>query len=406
MAAIDHGIVQDLTVQSEVATIWSTFLTCPLANFVAGGKYLIIVTAQVAGAATTNPYNWRVLHGAVEFEGSQKSVEPKTAWPVVQAYGFMTVFDQPGGGAEDIHFQMKTGMAASAAVVDTIQIFYMRLDDDLVDGTDYKYAEDDDSGAPTLHTGAFQDFASITFTPGVGAEDWLIIACPNWEMNSLSRQPVYRINRDVGADVAPETTYAAESTNDQGQVLLMRTYTLTAAAHTFKVQGKDDDVTNHNAHYHSAIFALRLNAFVDHGFFWNEAEHALIGAGAWHEIGNVDIVVTVAEDFLLLGGYAADMDMQTRTAYLRLQVDGVTDPAGSDGYESNPAGGNNQEEGIFQMAMPACGVGAVDFDMDGKRLQADVAAEDRSFTAFSMELAGGAPPGALIGHAGMASIGC
>jgi len=320
----------------------------------------------------------------------------------------MTVFDQPGGGAEDIHFQMITSFATAAAMTDTTQIFYMRLDADLVDGTDYKFAEDDDMGAPVAHTGTPANFASITFTPAVGAEDWLIIGNSLHEIQSTTKQGLYRINYDAGTDDAPECSLEGKQAGNNIAQALIRTYTLTAAAHTFTMQGYDSALgAPQNDHLRTAIFALRLNAFADHAFVWNEADYAYTNHSVWEEIGNIDLTVTNAADFLTLAAVVGDPSGVGHTNRERIQVGGVTHPTGSGDYADAGAHDALDTMNFIQMLLQNWGVGAVDIDQDGQTNNLGVRAEDRSLTTFSMELAGGGPPPSTEGYGtAMSSIGC
>lgn len=409
MAAITHGIVQQLADQNDGSGAWVTALQDPLANYVAGGKYLIIITAQVGGDDVAEEFDFQVLHDVTAFEGSQMAVYPKNAvfGTHRKSYSFMTVFDQPGGGAEDINFQFKTVNAAKNVYADSIQIFRMRLDSSLVEGADYRYGEDDDSGAPIPHTNAFADFASVTFTPANAGDEWLVIGLYNYEVDNLNVSAEYRINRDSDTEVAPTTVKMGRNVAEQRMGLLVRPFQLTKVAHTFKMQGRDDGVdAAYNDHYFTAIIAIRMNAFADFGYEWDEAEFTFTSADTWEEIAEIDITPSAGADFLVFAACAGDAAAGARHHNVRIQDGGVTDPVGQDVYDCmEQAEDSDDERMVVQMAMPTLAAALEDLDMDGKVSTTDLVVEDITFVALSMELAG-APAGPAGGFgAGASAIG-
>jgi len=409
MAAITHGIVQQLADQSDGTGGWVTALQDPLANYVAGGTYLIVVTAQVTGDSVADEFDFQVLHAATTFEGSQMAIYPKNATIAThrKSYSFMVVFDQPGGGAEDINFQFRTVNAAQNVYADSIQIFRMRLDSSLVEGADYRFAEDDDSGAPTAHTNAFADFASITFTPANAGDEWLIIGCYNYEVDNLNVSAEYRINRDSDTEVAPLTVKMGRNIAEQRMGLLIRPFQLTKVAHTFKMQGRDDGVDGaQNDHYYTSIIAIRMNAFADFEYSWDESEFTFASADTWEEIAALDFTPSAGADFLVFAACAGDAGVGGRHHSARIQDGGVTDPVGQDVYDCMEQSEDADDERmVVQMAMPTLAAALEDLDMDGRAGNTGLVVEDITFVALSMELAG-APAGPAGGFgAGASAIG-
>ena len=169
MTEIAHGETYNgASIQNHALdTDWTALVTFSASNFVGGGVYLLHVEAQVGGESASIMFGCRVVHGSTAFNTSEMLFEPPTAANgQFQQYSFFTVFTQPGT-AEDIIFQYKTTDALLNVRASSIGIRFIRLDADLVSGTDYIYAEDDDTAGPTNHTtdASWSQFASITFTP-------------------------------------------------------------------------------------------------------------------------------------------------------------------------------------------------------------------------------------------------
>jgi hypothetical protein len=397
MAAIAHAETLETTDQSHTGdTNWTTKATLASGSFVAGGKYLILCLAQIGGSSPSDTFGFRLAHGETPaaFTGAETTIEP-AAQDDRHGYGYFTVFTQPGGGAEDVIFQIKTLNSTRTAYADTIHIVAIRLDADLTENTDWFYNEDDDSGAPTEHTTTFAPFASITFTPDNADDDWLILANPSYLGDAVNVQVEYRVNRDSDTEVAPLFSQEGEDTSEALTWLMHRVFTLTAASHTFAVEGRDD-ATGITDHHSSRVFALRLNAFKDYDFVWNEAEFTPTATHtSFDEIAAIDITPSTAADFLILGYMSFDAAVAGYQGYLRVQKGGTTTPTGSDTALNSRARAydSDDENPCATMALENLGTSAQDLDLDATTdITTTPRYEDRSFVALSMELAAGAAP--------------
>lgn len=385
MAAIAHGYAEQTTQQTHTGnTNWTTKVTVAASNFVAGGVYLILCTAQVGGSSASARFGFRLAHGTTPtaFAESEMILEPRaTGATASHDYSCALVFTQPGT-AEDIVFQVQTPTsAANTARADSIALWWMRLDASLSTPADYVY--DTDTSA-TTHTTSFQDFATVTIT-SAASENWLVIAGVRFDVNVITNQCQYRINRDSGTETVPSWGFESEEATEQHVHMLVRAYTLSSGSHTFTVQGRDAASAG-NAHSHSFIIAIRMPAFKDSGFFWNAAATATT---SFTEVANVDITPSVAADFLILAASHADPNSTGFTFQQRIQVGGTTEPAGSDGNDSansNDAG-NDTAIPMAILTQETFSTAAQDIDYDVSGIgEAGKQTLNRSLVVLSMEL--------------------
>ncbi|MFC1663961.1 hypothetical protein ACFL0A_02500 [Patescibacteria group bacterium] len=297
----------------------------------------------------------------------------------------MTKYTVPGT-AEDIVFEMNTAFEDKSTVLaDSIVILGIRLDADLVDGTDYKYAEDDDSGAPTQYTSTPADFATITFTPGNNGDDWLVIAASTHLVDGVADQTSHLIRYDASS-LVPMWSAEGEDDNEEKSNLLMRVYNLDNTSHTFALQGSDVDQLND--HYRSAIIALRLNVFEEHYFNWNEAENTPGGTTYEELYGITPFTPQTGGDFVLMGYASCDSGDSDDSCGIRTQVNATTYPTGKDGNWDNSTNDNLGEVPMLTLAKVNLAASSQDIDFDGAVSENDTALiEDRSIVAFALEIA-------------------
>ena len=406
MAAIAHAETIQTTGQTHTGdTNWTTKVTLSSASFVADKKYLLICTAQATGDSASQLYGFRLAHGAAPtvFTGSTMIREPAVA-SAAQSYGYMTVWDVPNP-AVDVVFQLQTLNAAGKASADTIHIFAMRLDADLTENLDWVFGEDT---TVATHTTAFQTFASIAVTPGAADEDWLILAAPSYNVDNTFISAEYRIN-SATAGVGASFLEEGESTSEQLCQLLVTPYlSPTAAAHTFTIQGRDDARPRgaQNQYVSSRIFALRLDAFADHGAVFTAASQLItVAFSTFTEMaggGELDIDPGADTDVFLIGYAQADVGTQGPPVYLRIQQGGTTIPAGSDSAANSRAVLYDPTDESPMTVTALVNVLAADpqqdFDLDASITSVIAARDirDTAFAVFSMELSAAAGAQTLL----------
>lgn len=390
MPTIDHGFA--LETVEQLVPFGATFVpvfTVAASNFVPGSTYLLVVTARVGGDAPLQ-YRFRLTRGGVEMVGSLMDVgNPSTISNRKQAYSYMTVFTAVAG--QDIAFEMRSPFFGNATG-DEIAIFWMRLE--ALNAGDFFFNEDDDSAAPTALTASFADFAAITFTPEVANEDWLVLS----SLSGILPEPPdpdtevvdFRINRDPGAEVAPFMSQAGESIlqPEQWPWLLSRVFTLSAAPHTFTAQARESGAGTPE-HHSSRIFALRLNAFLEYGFVWNETATPRLGLQgfAFHNLAQVNLTPSIQNDFLLLGMVLMDAGGDNQTDFNRLRLDGVVVGQGAPAFPSGCRSYSATDENpAYVMALENLTVAPHQIEEQVENLQATGENEDRSLVVLSMEL--------------------
>ncbi len=396
MTAIATVSGEELTKQTHTGdTDWTTILTVGSGEWVAGAVYMLIVRLDGAASSSSFQYGIRVQGGGATLTGSERRLESRSSnIALYEPYLFVTKYTVPGP-AEDVTIDYKTYSAGMTVGGDTIQLLAIRLDDDLTEGDDWIYNEDDDSASPVELTTSNQDFASITFTPDNDGDDWLVIGSVKWEVDSTASNTLFWIRRDgteaAPADDAPLFSMEGENTAEFRVRGLHRGYNLDNTPHTFAIQGRDDSASSPDNHYYSSIFALRLHAFEDHGIFWDEDE---IAVDDWVEIGTLDITPTTTGTFVLLGQSVTDIT-SFLSHQIRTQNDEVDIPTGQSSSEISQFYDADDELPAYTLALPPLATGGSRaLDLDEKTTQAGAeSVEDRSLVAFSLELAGGAPAG-------------
>lgn len=395
MTTIRTARVTETTEQTHTGdTNFSTAAEILGTAFPTGGDYIIFVSAKVNGSNANTLVEARLVHGATptEFNGSLRTLEPNAAVsPLTDGYGFFTRFTQPAT-EETIAFQIRTLVSGETVRADDIVIFAMLLDD--LDAADFFYNEDDDSGAPTTHTAAFQNFASITFTPDNNNDHWAVFANHTVIMNTLAASMEYRINRDSDTELAPLLRQEAEDTAEQYVDVMHRVYELSNAEHTFTYQGRDDaDSGSENDHHSSRIFALRLEAFEDFDWLWTEAPVTPSGIHpTYTELQGLPLFAPTTDpgDFAIFTGAVYDHTSLGSAGYTRIQINGTTDPAGSDAVDKTltTLNDSSDEAPMFGMTVANLTGAGRNLDMDGSSNSFSATVEDRSFWYFSLELAG------------------
>jgi len=371
MAAIGYVYDEKTTDTPHTGdTSFFDVLTMAKEDFVANATYILIITAQLHHNASTNHGEARVVHGTTptKFIGSDFRFEAGDNATTANrhTYGFLYKWTVPAT-TEDVKFQIRNVDATGDTVrASGVTMLAIRLDADLTEGKDWAYGEDDDSGAPTTHTSTHVSFASTgAFTPDNASDDWMVVAMHHVLINSLNRNCEVRIDRDSETEIVPLWSEEGEDTEEYKCRLLMRVYSLTAAAHTFTVQARDDN-TGLNDHNFSTIFALRLNVFEGHDKFWNEAEQTFSVAGDWEQInGFASYTPTTARDHVLIAFAAADQPNTPFLGNIRFQVGGTTAPVGKDSNWDSRVYDTEDESPMFCLAVVNMS-GAQDIDFDGR----------------------------------------
>lgn len=390
---IAHVYAEELTDQTHTGDLtYTTKLTVDGSNFVGSAKYLLIVSSQVGGNNANGRFKFRVQFGGVTPTGAEMILEPGgSATPSRHPYVFGTVWTTPGSPG-DVIFQIapqeNTGDTARA---DTIQLFAIRLDDDLTEGVDWFWDEDTVNTTHATGPGSWDDRASITFTPSNAGDDWLVLAFGEYEINSTALNANYRINQDSDTEVVPMFSQEGEDTEEEFPWFLSRVYNLDDTEHIFTVQSQDDD-TGVNNHNRSGSFAINLAKFETSVWDWTEEEIILAVNSTWEEIANLTITPATVGNWIALGNAVLDSSDIGDGGGIRCQLAGSTVPTGKDANRDVITRDATDELYMPLLSyLPNLAASSQDIDIDG--LAQDVtlmAIQNRSFAAFSLELSGGA----------------
>ena len=396
MAAIGYASATEVTEQTHTGdTDWTDALEIADAAITDSAEYLLIVTAQINGNDANEQFGFRVVIGTTPtlMTGSNAVIEPYNG-STRPNYMYVKKFTASASAGENIiKFQIQT-ISNTAKIVKADTIVMVALNLDGLDAADWFYGEDDDTGAPTAHTTSFADFATTgAFTPANTNDDWLVLFGANIAVNVTNSSFEYRLRLDgstaTPADDAPLFNEEGENAAEQRVLGLSRVHTLSAAAHQFWVQGRDDSGGGGSFdHRFSSVFALRLNAFQDHAFVWTEAELTLSVDATYEEIAAIaPNIGPVTSDVIVIGSAVCDVGVVAREARIQATVGGTVTPTGRDKIDSKGYDATD-ENSLFTMFVLTSQSGALDLDLDGQvSVVADAKIEDRSFAAFSTELA-------------------
>ncbi len=396
MTAIGYASATEVTEQTHTGdTTWTDALEIADADIVDSAEYLLIVTAQINGNDANETFGFRVVIGTTPtlLAGSNAIIEPYNG-STRPNYMYVKKFTASASAGENIiKFQIQT-ISNTAKIVKADTIVMVAINLDTLDAADWFYGEDDDTGTPIAHTTSFVDFATTgEFTPANTNDDWLVLFCTNTAVNVTASSYECRLRLDgttaSPTDDAPLFNEEGEDTSEQRVLGLSRVHTLSAAAHQFWVQSRDDSGGGGSFdHRFSAVFALRLNAFQDHAFVWTEAELTLTTDNVYEEIAAIAPNISpVTSDVIVIGSAVSDCDAVAKEARIQATVGGTVTPTGRDKIDSKGYDATD-ENPLFTMFVLTSQSGALDLDLDGQVSSvSDSQIEDRSFVAFSTELA-------------------
>ncbi|MGA1871038.1 MAG: nitrous oxide reductase family maturation protein NosD [bacterium] len=388
-AAIEHGSLVTTTLQTHTGnTDWTTKITVSNSNFTPGDKYFIMCTASYGGSNNNSRFGVRLLHGSIVFIGAESTQEPAGFGTTdLHEYFYMTVWTAVAD--QDIIFQLRTFNSSYTATADSIVISWMNLSDGVYENVDWVFNEDATSrDLTTTWTDAIG--ATISFTPLNADDNWLIIGNGCFNVNALNYNMQMRISRDDEADTEPIISQEGEDTDDTTLFGVARAYTLSNEPHKFEIQCSVDSGSSTGGHISSRIFALRLNAFNTHKFVWNEAEISLTNQNTWYEMGTLTYQPDATGNALILGVASIDGGDAGKEVGSRIQIDGITNPGGSDAHQTLCFDGTDEFLITRHTIESFMGASSYTIDWDARETN-DVnpppQAEDRFLVVFSMELA-------------------
>lgn len=398
MAAIAHGRQTAFDAGSPFSYstdgVYQTVLTVSAGSFVGGGKYLLLaMLGSLSGGATTISAFAKVVHGSTDFPGSEMNQETVNAGATVngQQYLFSTVFEQPGT-PEDILIQVATETAGTTVDIFAASLTWIRLDDDLVENTDWYYNElatDDPMST------SFETRATITIDdPGT----WLIIAYEsgNYDANGAINVKIVEDPAGTPVDLSGVFSIGPKDTNDFRTFPVFASRVLASGSVTIAVQDQDPGGTAQD-HLHSSIFAINLDKF-DQSVVGFDAD-ALTPSTSGVDItpdGWSDPTPNVTGDWMAVGFSILDYDATGVGGSQWIEFDGAGALTQYPGAARQLHGAQATYEpgavSVYLASLASGGARSIDLETDWAGTVGTATIKNRFLAAFSMELAGGAPP--------------
>ena len=385
MTAIANAFAEQTTNQSTTSTTYGAVSGAQLAssNFVAGQKYLILVGAQTSRSLSSGNGGLRVAHGGTAFAELEWVYQPNLANTRLSYFAFV-VWTAVSGEAIDLQMKATTGTTNA----DQIVLWSVRLDADLTEGTDWHSNVNTTSNA--LGT-AFENGASVTFTPANANDIWLLLHEHQATANLATSQGESR------ADLSGGTTANWGLVSEEGEDTavdihfhaFLRAISLPASSHTFRVQGRSESADVFT-HLRSAVFALNLSKFKDVSQVFTATAVGYSTTSWASAVQTLAHTKTVDGNVLILAANVDDLAATTTTATHRLQVDNVDQPGTqtADIYPTSPTDNDSTDQGAWHLFTRESLTANITIDHDGHSNVATTPTySDRALVCFSMELA-------------------
>ena len=264
--------VEVTTDQSHTGdTLWTDIpgATIDSGFFVAGRKYLIVLTTQAMGSDINTNFGVRTRHDTTVFPGSTHIFEPNDTSNRTQ-YSYFTVWTAVAN--EDIKLQFITMTGAQTIEADQITMFALEISEDFTEGSDWHFNEV--VASTILSTSpSTSNNATITFTPPVAGNDWLVISDGAIDTDALNIVYTSRTARSGEAtSTTPRTAQEGEDAVQDFYVqTLFRVFNLGSASNTFEQEAFKSGTQGPNAtREYSSIFAINLNRFKSHSFAYTD----------------------------------------------------------------------------------------------------------------------------------------
>ena len=387
MADIDVAEFLEDTVKTHTGdTTYTTALTVAAANWEAGAKYLVLMTARVkadtnavAGWIMNREDGGDIVHS--EMIGEDQRLH----------YPWWGIYDAPNP-AEDIYFQHKLLSDSGATVEsDSMALLKIRLDADLVENTDWRF---DDDTSVTNPEATYTTFAAIaSYTPGTPADHRLILGLVRIQANSNNRFGLFHLEENVngtgwveiggefsmeGEDLAEEWMYAVAWVDESGS----------AGTREYRIQTKNADTVGNHTHVYSAIFVLELNAFADHDEDQNTTP--LTGTDALQVLNVIDpYTPTTTGDQVFITFSNTNPNAGDQWKVGMVEQDDVIVDADWDDDSVNRSNDVTDQLATFRARLLSVGSSGEKLEHTGDALSTSGTWDERSLAVFSVALAAG-----------------
>lgn len=387
---VPHAFVE-VTTQQTINS--ASFVDVPGAiinqsNFVAGRKYLLVITSQISNANNESATQIRLVHGSTGFTESDEEIEIQD----VDSRGtwfFFTVWTAIA--SEDIKVQLLR--RAGLAQIDQVTMFALEISEELTENTDWFFDEDITNLLLTT-TFSTANNAEITFTPPNAGDDWLILASGTIANNAFTDAMESRIKRSGEAsDVATQVSREVEGVFDIYQQTMARIFNLGNASNTFTQQSRNAIANRFtNQRTRSVIFAINLSKFTEHSFNYTQGEIDPVDTPDFGtEVQTNSITPTNLTDVWCFGYFHRVGGVVNGIDKARMQIDNVDQPPTqtADGYLQLFGWDVSDELWWALQSIENLDATPHNIDLDVSAVNASVKIEDR--LVFAVQLTTGVP---------------
>ncbi len=416
MAAVTHltPVVQT-TLLTEVSTTYTTppspaTVTLSNANFTAGKKYLLILNARVGGDQPNSLFSFRWVHGSTVFTDGEHIQEPSSS-TAGRLFPFTYITVWTAEASEDVFFQMKAPIGQTARA-DSISLFAIQLDAELVENTDWFFAEGTTDEVVPNSFG--QNIGSTVTINANGSDKWLVLGNTSADVNTTSQLLWLSMAFGTGAGTPtnngpPEMRFEGESNSEVRVNALFRVFTPSAGQNTYGMRASLSANPRSGGQNYTIqsvrMFAINLALFADAETVWTEAAITIAEDSSVTTIATATALTATADSDFLILGYAhgtvsgAQTDRPHRM-YIEDDLDGVM-PAGDGDAATfhNDAYDVGEHMPLFSIAGPTFqnADGDHTVSLKGSVSGSSVMTQaHRSLAVVSMELTGGAPPAVTL----------
>src|SRR5581483_612514 len=338
MSAIAHAIAQQTTAQTTSSAVYTDITGASIASgaLTAGKKYLVLASAKIGNTSSNTLNRIRCVHGSTAFAESE--MVQARANPIKSVYGWFTVWTAIASEGLKLQFNCDAGTVE----VDDVLLVAINLSDDIAEGVDWFYNERSTDDA--LST-SFLDGGTITFTPVVGSQNWLVMSYAQIDAGDTTNALISQLNRSGEASSTdPQIQLISPSASGIWPMAIMgRVFTLGNVSNTFKERSATGAGTTHTR-LHSAVFAINLAKFKNSGFSYTSVDSDISQSAFGTQLETMGITPSVASD-LLIGGFAGFVKVNGgRTAALRIQDNNSDEPAGQTSASYDQAEGNDASD--------------------------------------------------------------
>lgn len=374
------------------------------AGFAAGDDVLVLVRAAINGSNANALAGFTVGRGSTyagrtDFADSLASIEiQSTTSSRGHHYAWMERYTLVSG--ENWYFSL-TSDGTNTARVDDFQVTFLDLGD--LDADDFRYAEQThSSNAPTSYD---TSGASVTL-PSSPTSDWLVLSTVHWLMDDTSSDLYHALSED-GADVG-EMHWEAEDTAEQRSTMVAAYVAGVSTARVERTRYRVDTSTTHDVDA-TKVFALRLDAFVDHSGVQSSSTITHTATLTYQEAAGVPAhPVTATGDHFIFQLTRGTYNEATKNPFHRVQVGGADLNANYGGAGGAYPHGAADAIPVVAWSINSLTIGTRDLDFDieeGVDVTPNYSHDYHTFVAISMELASVAPPTPCSGATRMSLTG-